>query len=482
MTRPPRPKAPRRAPSAAAKALEVAVKPAEIVGHTIERAFDPLASVLKRAALQRAERHNRQFSAPSAAPTAPALLVSPLAVPFPDMPVILGVELAAGRAGLYKQQRDDVLLMRFAEGTSCAGVFTRHGVGSAPVDWCVRHLEATEGEGVRGLVVNAGCANSFTGRPGADAARRVAAAAAKRLDCRQRDVMLASTGVIGVLLDDAKIIARLPEIDGRLRPDGWSEAAHAIMTTDTFPKGACATAEIDGVKVRIAGIAKGSGMIAPDMATMLAFIATDAAISPAALQTLVQLYVRTTFNAVTVDGDRSTNDTCLLFATGQSGAPRIGRAGDRRLADFREKLEQVMFALAMQLVRDGEGATKFVKITVAGAETPASARKIARTIAESLLVKTAIAGEDANWGRIVMAAGRADEPINRERLSIRFGDLVAAHEGTVAPGYDERRMSAYMKRPELEITVDVGVGRSSSVMWTCDLTKRYVEINGDYRS
>jgi glutamate N-acetyltransferase/amino-acid N-acetyltransferase len=307
---------------------------------------------------------------------------------------------------------------------------------------------------------------------------------AKRLDIRQRDIMLASTGVIGVVLEDAKLTARLPELEAEL--DGgqrtWADAAHAIMTTDTFAKGAFATAMIEGVPVRIAGITKGSGMIAPDMATMLAFIATDAAIAPAALQALVSLYTRTTFNGVTVDGDTSTNDTCLLFATGRSGAPRIARAGDRRLADFREKLEQVMLDLALQLVRDGEGASKFVKITVNGAQSPASARKIAKTVAESPLVKTAFAGEDANWGRIVMAVGRADEPINRERLGIRFGDLIAAVDGAVSPGYDEAAMSAYMKNAELEVSVDVGVGRSSASVWTCDLTKRYIEINGDYRS
>jgi glutamate N-acetyltransferase/amino-acid N-acetyltransferase len=223
-------------------------------------------------------------------------------------------------------------------------------------------------------------------------------------------------------------------------------------------------------------------MIAPDMATMLAFIATDASIAPAALQTLVSLYTRSTFNAVTVDGDRSTNDTCLLFATGQAGAPHIRRAGDKRLADFREKLEAVMLDLALQLVRDGEGATKFVKVTIAGAESAASARKIARTVCESPLVKTAFAGEDANWGRIVMAVGRADEPVNRERMSVRFGDLWAAQDGAVSPTYDEAAMSRYMKKAELEVFVDVGVGRASASMWTCDLTKRYVEINGDYRS
>jgi glutamate N-acetyltransferase/amino-acid N-acetyltransferase len=438
------------------------------VGQTLERALDPLASAIKRAGRKRVDKA--------------AMPVSPMATPLPALPPIRGVTLATGRAGFYKHERDDLLVMAFPEGASCAGVFTRHGVGSAPVDWCKRQLDATKGEGVRALVVNAGCANAFTGRPGADAVRRVASAVGKRLDCRQRDVMVASTGVIGVLLDDAKISARLPELETHLTEDGWAGAARAIMTTDTFPKGAYAEAQIDGVTVRIGGICKGSGMIAPDMATMLAFVATDAAIAPAALQNLVNLYTRNTFNAVTVDGDRSTNDTLLLFATGQSGAPRISRAGDRRLADFRDKLEQVLLDLAHQLVKDGEGATKFIKITVSGAESAASARKIARTIAESPLVKTAFAGEDANWGRIVMAVGRADEPVDRDKISVRFGPHWAAQDGLISPTYDEAKMSAYMKNQELEVAVDVGVGRASSVMWTCDLTKRYVEINGDYRS
>ena len=441
---------------------------AEKVGQTLERALKALGG--------------GHEPAPAAAPGKPNLTVAPNAVPLPVMPPIAGVEIATGRAGFYKHEREDVLVMRFAEGTTCAGVFTRHGVGSAPVDWCQKQLAASEGEDIRALVVNAGCANSFTGKPGADAARRVAAAVAKRFDCRQRDVMLASTGVIGVLLDDAKITHRLPEIEQRLTADAWRHAAAAIMTTDTFAKGATAVARIEGVPVRISGICKGSGMIAPDMATMLAFIATDAAISPGALQTLVNLYTRNTFNAVTVDGDRSTNDTCLLFATGQSGAPRIWRAGDKRLADFRDKLEGVMLDLAQQLIRDGEGATKFIKVTVTGAESAASARKIARTICESPLVKTAFAGEDANWGRIVMAVGRADEPVNREKISVKFGNLIAAQDGLVSPTYDEAKMSRYMKNAELELTVDVGVGKGHSVMWTCDLTKGYVAINGDYRS
>jgi glutamate N-acetyltransferase/amino-acid N-acetyltransferase len=414
----------------------------------------------------------------------PALqpLISPLAVPFPVIAPIAGVELATARAGFYKERRDDLLLMRFAAGTTAAGVFTRHGVGSAPVDWCKDALAGGGGEGVRALIVNAGCANSFTGRPGAGAARRLAEAVAAAVGCARRQVMMASTGVIGVVLDDAKATPRVPTLVERLDPDNWLAAAKAIMTTDTFAKGAVAEARIDGVGVRIAGVVKGSGMIAPNMATMLAFVATDAAISPAALQSLVSRATRSTFNAVTVDGDRSTNDTCLLFATGQAGNARLERAADLRLGDFRAKLHAVMLDLAQQMVRDGEGASKFVKISITGAKTPASARKMARTVAESPLVKTAIAGEDANWGRIVMAVGRADEPIDRDRIEIRFGDLVAARDGAVSPTYDEAKMSAYMRKPELEITVDVGVGKASAVMWTCDLTKRYVEINGDYRS
>ncbi len=410
------------------------------------------------------------------------ILVSPLAVPFAPIAPIAGVELATARAGFYKEERDDLLLMRFAEGTTTAGVFTRHGVGSAPVDWCKATLARDGGEGVRAPVVNAGCANSFTGQPGADAARRVAQAIAGAVGCREQAVLMASTGVIGVVLDDAKVTPCASTLVARLDPANWLNAARAIATTDTFPKGAVAEAAIDGVTVRIAGVVRGSGMISPNMATMLAFVATDAAIAPAALQALLTRCTRATFNAVTVDGDRSTNDTCLLFATGRAGNRRIARAGDRRLADFRAKLGAVMLELAQQMVRDGEGASKFVKITIAGAKSPASARRIARTVAESPLVKTAIAGQDANWGRIVMAVGRADEPIDRSRIEIRFGDLVAARDGMVSPTYDEAKMSGYMQRPELEITVDVGVGKASAVMWTCDLTKRYVEINGDYRS
>ena len=443
------------------------------IEQAIEKAFDPLTTALKRAT----------GPARAPAPGKPGLQISPLAVPFPAIPPIGGVEIATARAGFYKHERDDLVVFRFAAGTTCAGVFTRHKVGSAPVDWCRRHLDAPEGgSDVRALVVNAGCANAFTGKAGADAARRTASETAKRFGCRQRDVMLASTGVIGVVLDDRKIVARLPEIDAGLRAGGWAAAGAGIMTTDTFPKGSFAECEIEGQTVRIAGIAKGSGMIAPDMATMLAFIVTDAAIAPPVLRALLGLHVRTTFNSVTVDGDTSTNDTCLLFATGASGAPRITRLGDRRLKSFSDALDRVMLDLAHQLVRDGEGATKFVKVTVDGAASPASARKLAKSIADSPLVKTALAGEDANWGRVVMAVGKTEEPVDRDRLAIRFGPHVAAVDGAPAADYDEAAMSAYMKNAEIDITVFVGSGRAAATVWTCDLTKRYVEINGDYRS
>ncbi|WP_420470302.1 bifunctional glutamate N-acetyltransferase/amino-acid acetyltransferase ArgJ [Brevundimonas sp. FT23042] len=448
------------------------------IEQALEKALEPVATVLKRATTS-----GKPASAPVAAPGKPGLQISPLAVPFPTIPPIGGVEISTGRAGFYKHERDDLVVFSFARGTTCAGVFTRHKVGSAPVDWCKRHLDA-EGGGsdIRALVINAGCANAFTGKAGADAARRTASEVAKRFGCRQRDVMLASTGVIGVVLDDRKIAARLPDIEAGLQADNWAAAGLGIMTTDTFPKGSYAECEIEGHKVRIAGIAKGSGMIAPDMATMLAFIVTDADIHQNVLRAMLGLHVRTTFNSVTVDGDTSTNDTALLFATGTSGAPRIGRVGDRRLKDFSRALDEVMLDLAHQLVRDGEGATKFVKITVDGAASPASARKLAKSIADSPLVKTALAGEDANWGRVVMAVGKTEEPVDRDRLAIKFGPHVAAIDGAPSPTYDEAKMSAYMKNPEIDITVDVGSGRASATVWTCDLTKRYIEINGDYRS
>jgi glutamate N-acetyltransferase/amino-acid N-acetyltransferase len=416
------------------------------------------------------------------APGKPGLNISPLAVPLPQLGAVAGVRLSIGRAGFYKHERPDLLVMAFDEGTSCAGVFTRHGVGSAPVDWCKAALKATGGQDVRAVVINAGNANAFTGKVGAEASRRSAEAVAARLGAKADQVMVASTGVIGVPLDAGLIEAQLEKLAAGLSPDRWAEAATAIMTTDTFPKAAVAHVELDGVQVTIQGIAKGSGMIAPNMATMLGFVATDAAVAPAALQAMLTPIIVRTFNAVTVDGDRSTNDTCLVFATGKAGNVAVEDANDPRAEGFKTALEGVLLDLAQQLVRDGEGATKYVEVQVHGAADDASARKIARTICESPLVKTAIAGEDANWGRITMAVGRADEPMDREKLSIRFGDLWAAKDGAVAPDYSEEAMSAYMKERELVIAVDVGVGTGSATMWTCDLTHGYISINGDYRS
>ena len=406
--------------------------------------------------------------------------VSPLAPErFPDLPAIAGLESAIGRAGFYKHERDDLLLMCMPEGAKAAGVFTSNAVGSAPTDYAKQVLAAARG-GARALLVNAGCANSFTGAAGDAACKRALEAAAKKLGVTAREVLPASTGVIGVVLDDAKVAAALPRME--LAPVDWPAAAAAIITTDTFPKGAGAACEIAGTRVSLAGIAKGSGMIAPDMATMLAFVFTDAPLSAPILKTLLKQETETSFNAITVDGDRSTNDCVFLFATGQVKAPPIADAADERLAGFREALSQVLRDLAIQIVRDGEGATKLVTVRVEGAASDASAKAIARTICESPLVKTAIAGEDANWGRIVMAVGRSDQPVRREMIAVRFGDLYAAKDGMVAPDYDEMAMSAYMKRSELEIGVTVGPGKGRARMYTCDLTKRYVEINGDYRS
>jgi len=406
--------------------------------------------------------------------------VSPLAPKrFPDLPPIAGLEAAIGRAGFYKHTRPDLLAMRMPPGTRAAGVFTTNAVGSAPTDWCKAALAAGRGQ-ARGLLVNAGCANSFTGPAGDAACKRSLEAAAAAFGLETRDMLAASTGVIGVVLDDAKIAAALPQM--QLAPVSWPDAAAAIMTTDTFPKGAGATCEIDGISVNIAGVAKGSGMIAPNMATMLAFVFTDAALSAPILKTLLRQETEVSFNSITVDGDRSTNDCVLLFATGQANVAPIPDAKDARLAGFRAALNQVLTDLAVQIVRDGEGATKLVKVKVEGAQSDASAKIIARTICESPLVKTAIAGEDANWGRIVMAIGRADQPVQREMISVRFGDLWAARDGMVSAAYDEAAMSAYMKGQSLDITVIVGPGAGRASMHTCDLTKRYVEINGDYRS
>ena len=407
--------------------------------------------------------------------------VSPLAPQHvPEMPAIPGMRLATAAAGIRYAGRTDVLLTLFDSGTTTAGVFTRSKCPSAPVEWCRAHLKAGK---ARALVVNSGNANAFTGKSGRDACKFTAQIAARAIGCKPADVFLASTGVIGEPLKAQAFDGVMEGLVARAQTGDFLAAASAIMTTDTFPKVATATAKIGKVKVTINGIAKGAGMIAPDMATMLSFVFTDAAISAAALQALLKDGVTDTFNAVTIDGDTSTSDTLMMFATGKAiGAPRIARATDPRLKDFKKALHTVLANLSEQVARDGEGARKLVEIVVEGAVSKASARRIAMSIANSPLVKTAIAGEDANWGRVVMAVGKAGEPADRDRLSIWFGGIRVAHKGTRDPGYDEATVSAAMKKPEISLRVALGMGKGRDRVLTCDLTKEYIAINGDYRS
>jgi glutamate N-acetyltransferase / amino-acid N-acetyltransferase len=407
--------------------------------------------------------------------------ISPLApARFPDLPAVAGVRLAAAAAGIRYAGRTDVLMALFDEGTSVAGVLTRSKCPSAPVDWCRARLKTGR---ARALVVNSGNANAFTGKSGRDAAKLTAELAAKAIGCKPNDVFLASTGVIGEPLNAAAFAAVMDGLVAGSAPGRWQDAARAIMTTDTFPKGATATARIGKSNVTLCGVAKGAGMIAPDMATMLAFVFTDAAIAAPALQSLLARGVEDSFNAVTIDGDTSTSDTLLAFATGAApGAPAISRGSDPRLCEFRAALDSVLKNLAEQVARDGEGARKLVEVTVEGAVSKASARRIAMSIANSPLVKTAIAGEDANWGRVVMAVGKAGEPADRDRLSIWFGGIRVAHRGMRDPSYDEAAVSAAMKKPVIPVKVALGLGRGRDRVLTCDLTKDYVAINGDYRS
>ncbi len=409
--------------------------------------------------------------------------ISPLAPEtYATLPSIDGVRMATAEAGIKYQGRTDLLLMVFDAPASVAGVFTQSLCPSAPVEQCRANLG---GGRARALVVNSGNANAFTGKKGGEAAALTARAAARAVGCDVHEVFLASTGVIGEPLDATRFSHILDGLAERAQPDAWADAAAAIMTTDTYPKMATRTASIDGAEVRINGIAKGAGMIAPDMATMLSFIVTDAAIAPDVLQVLLSRNVEDTFNAITVDSDTSTSDTVLLLATGTAvghGAPLIRDVRDQRLADFRRVLGELMRDLAQQIVRDGEGARKMVEIKVTGAASARAAKTIAMSIANSPLVKTAIAGEDANWGRIVMAVGKAGQKAYRDRLQIWFGDIRVAVDGERDPDYSESAAAAVMKHPEIAITVDVGVGRGKARVWTCDLTKDYVAINGDYRS
>ena len=406
--------------------------------------------------------------------------ISPLApARFPDLPPIAGVRLAAYAAGIRYPGRNDIMLAELAPETTIAGVFTQSATPGAPVDWCRACLP---GGLARAIVVNSGNANVFTGRAGRDVCERTAAAAAQLLGCSPREIFISSTGVIGEPPPADRISGALPKIVPLLDPTAWEPAARAIMTTDTFPKGATATATIDGTTVRINGFCKGSGMIAPDMATMLAYVFTDAALSATVLQPLLKAAADRSFNCVTVDGDTSTSDTLLLCATQQVRHPAIGSADDPRLADFRRALDAVSIDMAQQLARDGEGAEKFVTIEVSGAESDHAARRIGLTIGNSPLVKTAIAAGDANWGRLVMAVGRAGEKVERDRLSISVGGIKIAAEGGPVPGYREGPVSEHMKGREILIEIDIGLGRGRAAVWTCDLTHGYIDINGSYRS
>jgi glutamate N-acetyltransferase/amino-acid N-acetyltransferase len=413
-----------------------------------------------------------------------ATAVSPLAVPLPELPPLAGVRLSATAAGIRYHGRTDVVMMEVAAGSTVAGVFTSNKCPGAPIDWC---RTALKGGKARMVVVNAGNANVFTGKAGRDACSATAAAAAKLAGCPAKQVFVASTGVIGEVLPHEKLVAVLPKLQETLADDNWEAAARGIMTTDTFPKASTRVAQIGDAQVRITGIAKGSGMIAPDMATMLCFVFTDAKIPADALQTMLKKGVDASFNRTTVDSDTSTSDTVLLIATGQAKHPRIppadgNAARNRMLAGFARALNEVLLDLALQVTGDGEGAQKRVRIDVTGATNARSAQKIAMAVANSPLVKTAIAGEDANWGRIVMAVGKSGEPADRDKLSIGVGGVWMAREGAVVPGYDEAPVVAHMKGKEVEIAIDIGLGRGSATAWTCDLTHGYIDINGSYRS
>ena len=410
-----------------------------------------------------------------------ALTISPLApVNFPVLPPINGVALAAAATGIRYKNRPDVLLAIMVANTTVAGCLTNSKSRSAPVDWCADSLKLGKG---RVLVCNAGNANAFTGKAGVATVKAVASAAAKQFKCNMREVFQASTGVIGEPLNPAPIVDALPDLGAAASPDNWDVAARAIMTTDTFAKMATAQVKLAGKTVTINGIAKGSGMIAPDMATMLVFIFTDAAIPAKILQKLLSPAVAKSFNCITVDGDTSTSDTVLMFATGAAGSVKdLKAATDPRLKIFTKALDGLCHDLAMQVVKDGEGAEKLVEIKITGAESDGAAKKIGMTIANSPLVKTAIAGEDANWGRIVMAIGKSGEKAIRDKLRIKIGGILVAAKGMKDTNYKEADIMPHMKGRDIKIEADIGVGKGKATVWTCDLTHRYIDINGSYRS
>ena len=406
------------------------------------------------------------------------MTISPLAQPFPDLPPVAGVDLRVARARYKTWDRCDLTYVELASGTAVAGVTTTSRCPSPEVEWCRRALVLGQ---ARALVVNAGNSNAFTGHRGREAVEAIAARVAQHRGCQPSDVFVASTGVIGVPLPIDKAEAGL---DAAFAAPiaSWREATDAIGTTDTFPKAATTSAVVDGRTVTLVGIVKGSGMIAPDMATMLGFVFTDAAVEPAFLQGALAAANARSFSCITVDSDTSTSDTVLAFATGAAGNAVVADDQSNGADAFRAALADLCRQLAHLVVRDGEGASKFVAVEVTGAESDASARRVALSIANSPLVKTAIAGEDANWGRVVMAVGKAGEPAERDRLSIRFGETQVARGGLAVEGYDEAPVAAHLKGQEVEIGADLGLGDGRATVWTCDLTHGYISINADYRS
>ncbi|MCW5770884.1 MAG: bifunctional glutamate N-acetyltransferase/amino-acid acetyltransferase ArgJ [Rhodospirillaceae bacterium] len=410
----------------------------------------------------------------------PPVKRSPLApASHPVLPPIAGARIAALPCGIRYKERKDLCLFEFAPGTAVAGVFTRSLTAGAPVEWC---KAALKGKVARAFLVNSGNSNAFTGRVGRKAVKLTASAAAKLMRCKSGEVFVASTGVIGEPLPYERIVGAIPDLIAGLDGDNWRGAAEAIMTTDTFPKLATRTARLGGVDVVLNGVAKGSGMIAPDMATMLAFCATDAAIPAPILQTLLADATNKSFNCITVDSDTSTSDTLLLAATGAAGNRKPKGPRDPALRDFRAALDDLLLDLALQVVKDGEGATKFVEIAVTGAANAAAARRIGLAIANSPLVKTAIAGQDANWGRIVAAVGKSGERADRDKLQVRIGGVLVAKNGGRVPDYDEAPVAAHMRGEAIEIAVEIGIAKGSATVWTCDLTHGYIDINGSYRS
>jgi glutamate N-acetyltransferase / amino-acid N-acetyltransferase len=414
------------------------------------------------------------MSTVSPSPFAPARL--------PDVPQVSGVRLAWCEAGIRYANRADLMMAVLDPGTVVAGVLTRSKTSSAPVLWCRKNLEKGK---ARALVVNSGNANAFTGKKGAEATRMTAEAAAVAVGCEADEVYVSSTGVIGEPLDASKFTYLLGRLAKAAAADAWHEAARAIMTTDTFAKLATRTVTLGGAPVVINGFAKGAGMIAPDLATMLAYIFTDAAVDRAVLQTMLEAGADKTFNCITIDSDTSTSDTVLAFATGQAaarGAPPIRDAASAEGRAFAAALHDLMHELALWVVKDGEGLTKFIAVEVTGAESDGAARRIGFSIANSPLVKTAVAGGDPNWGRVVMAVGKAGEAADRDRLSITYGDIQVAKDGERAPTYDEKTVAAYMAGREITIRVDLGLGAGKATVWTCDLTHGYISVNSDYRS